>query len=54
MVAFRKPVKTESLIDQLNYWRNIRMDFPGRKAEAMANIDRILDEMEADSGTEAG
>lgn len=44
MVALRKRVK-EQRIEQLKYWRGIRLDNPSRKAEALRHIDNLLDEL---------
>ena len=44
MVAYRKLSIRQTLIDQLAYWRGIRLDVPARKAEAIRNIDNLLDE----------
>lgn len=55
MVAFRKRVTVEALMNELRYWRNIRLDNPRRKAEAMRRIDEVLDELierEAFSGAD--
>lgn len=54
MGAFRKRLSSQRLLEQLQYWRAIRLDFPWRKTEAMRNIDNLLDEMlERNDGVEA-
>lgn len=45
MAAVRKRVTRERLLSELSYWRGIRLDFPGRKDEAMRRIDSILDDL---------
>ena len=49
----RKLASKERVIAQLNYWRDIRLDFPTRKAEAMKNIDNLLDELVKLDGAES-
>lgn len=44
MAAARRRVVTPTTLQQLEYWRGIRLDNPGRKDEAMRNIDNLLDE----------
>ena len=50
MAAIRNPVKRRNLIDELNYWRGIRLDFPTRKTEALKRINMILDEWNERNG----
>lgn len=48
MVALRKRViirQRTVIISQLQYWRNIRLDCPARKDEALHHIDNLLDEL---------
>lgn len=44
MTAWRRPRK-ETIIAELKYWREILLVFPPRKAEALRNIDSLLDEL---------
>lgn len=53
MVALRRRVK-EQRIEQLKYWRGIRLDNPSRKTEALRHIDNLLDEMLAEKETSGG
>ena len=48
MGAFRKTASRRDravIVAQLNYWRQIRLDNPSRKPEAMAEIDALLDKL---------
>lgn len=51
---FRKPIRpvVRDIIAELKYWRRIRLDCPWRKREALENIDRLLGELHARSGTD--
>lgn len=33
------------IINQLQYWRDVRLDCPARKDEALHHIDNLLDEL---------
>lgn len=49
MVALHKRVDPDRrLIEQLKYWRGIRLDYPWRKAEALHHIDNLLNELLAE------
>lgn len=56
MAALKGPVKgkREKILEQLDYWRQIRLDVPARKAEAIRRIDELLDELGGYDGTTAG
>ena len=54
MAALKRHIEMPTTLQRLQYWRGIRLDFPSRKAEAMRNIDVLLDilltEEKADDG----
>lgn len=48
MAAVRSRVNARQraiIIDQLRYWRGVRLDNPSRKSEALHHIDNLLDEL---------
>lgn len=48
MVALRKRMiirQRAIIINQLQYWRDVRLDCPARKDEALHHIDNLLDEL---------
>lgn len=48
MAAVRSRVNARQraiIIDQLKYWRGVRLDNPSRKTEALHHIDNLLDEL---------